>query len=95
VVRVRFEPGARTAWHIHPFGQILYVLQGSARVQSAAGQIVEVQTGSSVRFGAGEDHWHGATEHDPMVHLAIQEANPDGVATIWGRHVTDDEYLGR
>lgn len=95
VVLVRFEPGARTAWHTHPFGQILHVLQGRARVQSASGEVVEVQPGASVRFGAGEDHWHGATPDEPMVHLAIQEANPDGVATAWGRHVTDDEYHGR
>ena len=25
--RVAFEPGARTAWHTHPLGQTLYVIQ--------------------------------------------------------------------
>ena len=25
---VHFTPGARTAWHTHPFGQTLYVTEG-------------------------------------------------------------------
>jgi len=27
---VRFEPGARTAWHTHPLGQTLFVISGGA-----------------------------------------------------------------
>ncbi|MCC6165561.1 MAG: hypothetical protein IT182_19630 [Acidobacteria bacterium] len=30
---VTFEPGARTAWHTHPRGQVLIVTAGVARVQ--------------------------------------------------------------
>lgn len=30
---VTFEPGARTAWHLHPAGQILIVTAGTGRVQ--------------------------------------------------------------
>src|SRR5258707_14034930 len=30
---VAFEPGARTAWHTHPLGQILVVTAGTGRVQ--------------------------------------------------------------
>src|SRR6267154_4293849 len=30
---VTFEPGARTAWHSHPLGQILIVTAGCGRVQ--------------------------------------------------------------
>jgi quercetin dioxygenase-like cupin family protein len=30
---VTFEPGARTAWHIHPLGQTLIVTEGLGRVQ--------------------------------------------------------------
>ena len=29
---VIFEPGARTAWHIHPMGQTLYVTAGSGMI---------------------------------------------------------------
>ncbi len=30
---VTFEPGARTAWHMHPLGQTLIVTAGCGRVQ--------------------------------------------------------------
>jgi quercetin dioxygenase-like cupin family protein len=92
---VTFEPGARTAWHKHPFGQILHILSGRARVRSASGELVEVEAGSSVRFEPDEDHWHGAAPDGPMTHVAIQEVNADGVGTFWDRHVTEDEYHGR
>ncbi len=91
---VAFEPGARTAWHTHPFGQILFIVEGPARVQTAGGEVVELEQGASVRFEAGEEHWHGASPHTRMVHLAVQEADADGVAAVWGRHVTDAEYAG-
>jgi quercetin dioxygenase-like cupin family protein len=35
-VVVRFDPGARTAWHTHPLGQTLYIVTGCGRVQSWA-----------------------------------------------------------
>ncbi len=38
VARVAFAPGARTAWHTHPFGQILLVLSGAGLVQKAGSQ---------------------------------------------------------
>jgi hypothetical protein len=34
---VTFEPGARTAWHTHPFGQTLIVTSGLGRVQRWGG----------------------------------------------------------
>jgi quercetin dioxygenase-like cupin family protein len=91
---VSFRAGARTAWHTHPFGQILHILEGRARVQAAGSEVVELEAGSSVRFAADENHWHGATPHTPMAHVAIQEANEDGVSVVWGRYVTDAEYAG-
>jgi hypothetical protein len=36
VAKVRFAPGARTAWHSHVLGQTLHVTQGVAWVQSVA-----------------------------------------------------------
>ena len=38
-VSVTFEPGARTAWHTHPLGQILIVTAGCGRVQRWGGPI--------------------------------------------------------
>src|ERR1043166_10214097 len=60
IVRVSFEPGARTAWHTHPHGQTLHISSGVGRVQKAGGGIVEVYPGDTVWFEPGERHWHGA-----------------------------------
>ncbi|MDP3071856.1 MAG: cupin domain-containing protein [Opitutaceae bacterium] len=92
VVRVAFEPGARTAWHTHPHGQILQILNGVARVQRAGEPLLEVQAGDAVWFEPGERHWHGAAPGGPMVHLAVQLADAAGQNVTWLDHVTDAEY---
>jgi quercetin dioxygenase-like cupin family protein len=49
---VTFEPGARTAWHTHPFGQTLIVTFGCGRVQCEGGSIEEIRAGNVVWSGA-------------------------------------------
>lgn len=39
---VTFEPGARTAWHTHPLGQTLIVVQGRGWVQEWGKEIHEM-----------------------------------------------------
>lgn len=91
VVRVSFDPGARTAWHTHPFGQTLFVLSGFGRVQSVGGPIREIRPGDVVWIPPGEKHWHGASPSAGMVHLAMQEME-NGSAATWMEKVTDAEY---
>ncbi|NIR38303.1 MAG: cupin domain-containing protein, partial [Actinobacteria bacterium] len=87
----RFEAGARTDWHTHPGGQVLYVLEGTARVQTIDGEMVELGPGDALHAPAGEEHWHGAGPDGPMRHLSITH----GGFTEWvGRKVTDAEYDG-
>ena len=88
---VTFEPGARTAWHVHPFGQSLIVTAGCGRVQRWGGPIETIRPGDVVSIGAGEKHWHGASATTAMTHIAIQE-RLDGKAVEWMEHVTDAEY---
>jgi len=57
---VTFEPGARTAWHTHPLGQILIVTFGCGWVQREGGPVEEIHPGDVVWFSPGEKHWHGA-----------------------------------
>jgi quercetin dioxygenase-like cupin family protein len=90
---VTFEPGARTAWHTHPLGQILIVTAGFGRVQRAGGPIEEIRPGDVVAFAPGEKHWHGAAPTTAMTHIAIQESL-DGKAVDWMEKVTDADYLG-
>lgn len=88
---VTFEPGARTAWHTHPLGQILIVTFGCGWVQRLGGPIEEVRPGDVVWFEPGEKHWHGASLTTAMSHIAIQEAL-DGKAVEWMEKVSDEEY---
>jgi quercetin dioxygenase-like cupin family protein len=91
-IRVSFEPGARTHWHTHPYGQTLHILSGVGRVQSRGGAVREVRAGDTVWFAPGEEHWHGAAPETGMVHLAIQERR-DGKAADWLEPVSDADYL--
>ena len=90
---VTFEPGARTAWHTHPLGQILIVTAGCGRVQREGGPGAEIRPGDVVVFAPGEKHWHGAAPATAMTHIAIQESL-DGKAVEWMEHVTDEQYRG-
>ena len=92
VVSVHFAPGARTAWHTHPLGQILHVTEGQGLVQRRGAPPEVVRAGDTVEFAPGEDHWHGAGPASFMTHLAVHEADDDGSHVSWGDHVTDDEY---
>ena len=88
---VRFEAGARTAWHTHPLGQTLIITAGSGWVQREGGPIEEIYPGDVVWFEPDEKHWHGATATNGMTHIAIQE-NLDGKVVTWMEKVSDEEY---
>jgi len=91
---VRFEPGARTAWHTHPLGQTLRVTSGIGRVQLWGGPIREIRAGDTVWIAPGEKHWHGAAPEHVMEHLAMQE-HQNGEHVKWLEPVTDAQYLGK
>jgi quercetin dioxygenase-like cupin family protein len=88
---VTFEPGARTAWHTHPLGQVLIVTAGCGRTQREGGPIEEIRPGDVVVFAPGEKHWHGAAPTTAMTHIAIQESL-DGKAVDWMEKVSDEQY---
>jgi quercetin dioxygenase-like cupin family protein len=93
--RVSFEPGARTAWHTHPVGQVLHVLTGSGLVQLEGQPVCEIHPGDTVTIAPNERHWHGAAAGNTLVHLAVQEADAQGVDVVWLEPVTDREYSAR
>jgi quercetin dioxygenase-like cupin family protein len=90
---VTFEPGARTAWHIHPLGQTLIVTAGCGRAQREGGPIEEIRPGDVVSFAPNEKHWHGAAPTTAVTHIAIQEAL-DGKVVEWMEKVSDEQYRG-
>lgn len=89
---VTFEPGARSAWHTHPLGQILVVTAGCGWTQCEGEAIVEIRAGDVVWCPPGHKHWHGATPTTSMTHIAIQEAL-DGKAVEWLDKVADEDYF--
>ena len=89
---VHFTPGARTAWHTHPNGQTIFVVEGLGRAQRRGGPVEEIRPGDRVFFEPGEEHWHGAAPDRFMTHLAMLEVGDDGAPAEWGEHVTDAEY---
>jgi quercetin dioxygenase-like cupin family protein len=89
---VTFEPGARSHWHTHPFGQTLIVTAGCGWTQCEGEPIVEIRAGDVVWCPPGHKHWHGATPTTAMTHIAVTEAL-DGKAVDWLEAVVDEEYL--
>lgn len=91
VLGVMFEPGARTAWHKHVEGQVLYVVHGVGHVANEAGERVTITAGDTVVIPPGEVHWHGACTDSHMMHLSLTTGGP----TEWiGRKVDDADYAG-
>ena len=88
---VMFEPGARSAWHTHPLGQVLIVTAGTGRVQRWGDPVDEIRQGDVVWIPPGQKHWHGAAPRSSMAHIAIVEAL-DGKAVEWMEKVSDAQY---
>jgi quercetin dioxygenase-like cupin family protein len=89
----RFEPGARSAWHSHPAGQRLIVIEGAGLTQEWGKPIQEIRAGDVVICPAGVKHWHGAAPTTSMTHLAITGV-VNGEAVSWMEAVSDSQYRG-
>ncbi|MDQ1014442.1 (R)-mandelonitrile lyase [Streptomyces afghaniensis] len=89
---VRFTPGARTNWHSHAKGQVLYVTDGVGLVGTRDGDVVRITAGETVKCPPGEEHWHGATDTTLMAHIAIVVGDENGDGTDWLEPVTGEQY---
>jgi len=89
--RRSFEPGARSAWHSHDKGQLIFVEQGRARTQKKGQPMKELGLGESDYTAPNVVHWHGATPSDRLVQVAVSF----GGEIKWLQKTTDDEYNGR
>jgi quercetin dioxygenase-like cupin family protein len=91
---VTFEPGARSAWHIHPTGQHLIVTAGVGRTQEWGGPIEEIKAGDVIWCPPQVKHWHGASPTTAMTHIAIT-GTINGKNVEWMEKVTDEQYNGK
>lgn len=93
VGRVRFAPGARTAWHAHARGQFLHVTSGVALTGTRDGTVLRLLPGQTAYCPPGQQHWHGAAPDSFMEHLAISEGADDPAqSTLWHEQVTEEQY---
>jgi quercetin dioxygenase-like cupin family protein len=88
---VTFEPGARSAWHTHPLGQVLIVTAGMGFTQCWGEPPVLIRPGDVISCPPDKKHWHGASPTAAMTHIAIQEAL-DGTVVHWMEKVSDEDY---
>lgn len=87
----RFEAGNRTYWHNHAGGFILFVQEGTARVQTRGGPMRELGPGEFDYAPPGAEHWHGAGPDEPLLQLGVV---PYGGGIEFLEPVTDAQYNG-
>lgn len=83
---VHFDAGAHTRPHTHATDQVLFFVQGSGFVWIAGEERQRIEQGGIVSVPAGVLHMHGATEDEPICHLAVRAPGP----TDWHPEVPED-----
>jgi quercetin dioxygenase-like cupin family protein len=86
--RRRFEPGARTYWHSHDNGQLLYVEAGRMWTQKRGQAKRDLGPGESDYAGPNVVHWHGAPPQSELIQVNVGF----GGATKWLEAVPDADY---
>ncbi len=94
IAYVTFQPRARSAWHTHPAGQHLIVLEGIGLTQEEGKPIQEFRAGDVLYCPPNVKHWHGASPNSYMKHAAITGVS-NGSGVTWMEKVTDEEYNDR
>jgi quercetin dioxygenase-like cupin family protein len=84
---VSFSPSARTFWHSHQNGQVIFVIAGHGLVQAEGGHAHVMRAGDTVWTPPGEKHWHGASRGSFVAHTAISLG-----VTSWGEPVSDRQF---
>ncbi|CAM4345591.1 hypothetical protein F901_02050 [Acinetobacter dispersus] len=80
---VNFDAGTITNWHTHPHGQYLIVTEGEGRTQEWGKPIQTIHKGYTIWCPPNVKHWHGASEHSAMSHIAMTPVATDGKNVTW------------
>jgi quercetin dioxygenase-like cupin family protein len=86
-----FEKGARSDWHTHDAGQLLYVREGRMRYQVRGQKMTELGLNGSAFLPGGVPHWHGATPDQALSQVSVTF----GPGIKWMEKVTDAQYGGK
>ena len=82
---VFFDAGARTRPHVHPTDQLLHFVRGSGFVVFPGEEEQRIGEGEIAIVRAGLLHMHGATDAEPICHIALRAPGP----TDWEPPVPD------
>jgi len=88
---VTFAPKARTNWHSHPGGQILFITEGRGYYQAKGHSAQPLKKGDVFEIPRNVVHWHGAAPDSEFAHIAVS-LNTDEGGAVWIGPVTDEEY---
>jgi quercetin dioxygenase-like cupin family protein len=86
--RYHFDPGARTKWHSHEAGQVIYVEKGRLRVQERGKAARDVEQGATFHVAPGVEHWHGAVPTG----TGITQISLSFGMTNWKEPVPEQDY---
>src|SRR4026207_1831857 len=89
---VHFTPGARTAWHTHPHGQTIYVVEGVGLAQRRGEPVEVIRPRARAFFAPGEAPGPAAPAARFMTPIAMLQVDDAGNTASWGDHVTGEEY---
>jgi 4-carboxymuconolactone decarboxylase len=85
-----FDAGARTKWHVHEKGQLVFVEEGVGLAQEKGGPIVELHAGQAIWCPPGVAHWHGAAPDKGGTQYNVTRGTIQ-----WLDEVSDQEYHGK
>lgn len=88
---VRFSPKARSAWHTHPKGQTLIVIEGEIYTGTESHIVQIARKGDVISCPPNVKHWHGAGKTQGGAHIALT-SEVDGKNVIWLEKLSDSEY---
>jgi len=80
---VTFAANTITNWHIHPHGQYLIIIDGEGRTQEWGKSIQAIHKGDVIWCPPGVKHWHGASAHSAMTHIALSPVAKDEQKVTW------------
>jgi 4-carboxymuconolactone decarboxylase len=90
ITYIHFDAGARTKWHTHEKGQLVFVEEGVGLAQERGGPIVEIHAGEAIWCPPGVEHWHGAAPDKGGTQYNITRGS-----IKWGAEVTDQEFTAK
>ncbi len=90
IAYIKFEPGARTRWHVHEAGQLVFVMEGTGLEQQMGGPVRELHAGEAIWCPPGVAHWHGAAPDKGGTQYNVTRG---GIK--WLEQVTDAEYTAK